>query len=150
MDSFELSSLCSEETSSWHSAFEPISDKRKTSKSSPSTPGAIERESSKDISSEGVGKSKHKKDTKKGKKSSKRKHKTSKKQSSHSSLQSDSCPAVLKNQTQESCAAFLELGDPMQFHRPLPAGKACAKMLVRAKYRCECHFLLSSKCPSRA
>ena len=72
------------------------------------------------------------------------------KQSSHSSLQSDSCPVVLNNQTQESCTVFLALGDPMQFRRPLPAGKACAKMLVRAKYRCECHFLLSSQCPSKS
>ena len=146
MDSFELSSLCSEETSSWHSAFEPASDKPK---SSSTTSRIVESKPHKDAQSRSVGKSKHKKDVKKHKKLSKRKQKKSKTKSSHSSLQADPSPILSSEPFEESCTVSLELGDPMQFHRPLPVGKAGAKMLVRAQYRCEGHFLLSSQCPNR-
>ena len=121
---------------------EPTSDKPK---SSSTTVGALKSKSRKCAKSKDVGKSKHKKDIKKHKKSSKRK----KKKSSHSSFQADPSPISSSELLEGSCTVSLNLGDPMQFHRPLPFGKACAKMLVRARFRCECHFLLLSQCPSR-
>ena len=78
-------------------------------------------------------------------KSSKRK----KKKSSHSSLQADPSPISSSELLEGSCTVSPNLGGPMQFHRPLPLGRACAEMLVRASYRCGCHFLLLSQCPSR-
>ena len=129
MDHFKPSSLCSEETSSWHSAFEPTSDKPT---SSSTTVGSLDNKSHKGAKSKRVGKSKHKKDVKKHKKSSKRKKK--RKKSSHSS-QADPSPISTSELLEGSCTVSPMLGDPMQFHRPLPIGRACAKMLVRARYR---------------
>ena len=142
MDQSKPSSVCSEETSSWHSAFEPTTDKPK---SSSTTVGDFKSKSRKRAKPKAVGKSRGKKDIKKHKKSSKRKKK---KKRPHSSSQSDSSPISSSELLEGSGTDSPNLGDPMQFHRPLPFGKACAKMLVRARYRCACHFLLLSQCPS--
>ena len=87
---------------------------------------------------------KDRKDNKEHKKTSKRKKKRK-----HSSSNVLPSPISSSNYCEASGSVSPDLGDPVQFHRQLPSGKACAKMLVRAQYRCACHFLLLRECPSR-
>ena len=141
MDPQKYSSVCSEETSSWHSAFEPTGDKMT---SSSTTVGDSKSKARKSSKSKKSGKSKDKKDSKRHKKTSK-----SKKRRKHSSSKVEPSPISPSNHPERSRSVSPTLGDPMQFHRRLPSLTACAKMLVRARYQCACHFLLLSECPSR-
>jgi len=43
--------------------------------------------------------------------------------------------------------AFWEPTRGLPLPRPLPKGRAAAKMLVRAGFRCQCHFLRLAACP---
>ena len=139
MDPQKCSSVCSEETSSWHSAFEPTGDKLK---SSSTTVGDTKSKARKSSKSKGSGKSKDEKDNKEHKKTSKRQKKRK-----HSSSKVEPSPISPSNHPERSRPVSPTLGDPMEFHRRLPSGTACAKMLVKARYRCACHFLLLSECP---
>ena len=141
MDSQQYSSVGSEETSSWHSAFEPTGAKPK---SSSTTVGASESKARKSSKSKKSEKFKDKKDNKEHKKASNRKQKPK-----HSSSKVEPSPISPSNNPELSKSVSPTVGDPMQFHRRVPSGMACAKMLVRARYRCACHFLILNQCPSR-
>ena len=122
-------------------SFEPTGDKLR---SSSTTVGDLKSKARKSSKSKESRKSKDKKDNKEHKKTSKRKKKRK-----HSSSKVEPSPISPSNYLEGSRSVSPTLGDPMQFHRRLPSGKACAKMLVRAQYRCACFFLLLSECPSR-
>ncbi|OLP95509.1 hypothetical protein AK812_SmicGene22362 [Symbiodinium microadriaticum] len=108
MESRKVSSVLSEETSSWHSAFEPAGDKIKSS-SAVGDPKIKPRKRSKSKKS---GKSKGKKDNKEHNKISKKKRRK------RSSSKVELSPVPPSNRSEFSRSVSPMLRDPMQFHRP--------------------------------
>ena len=142
-----------DDTSSWHSAFDPPQTSGPSSShviSSPLTTSKHRRRSKKKSSKSK--KSRRKTMDKKCKKSSKSlksRHKTAKKKKSSSSAESrpfsSSCEtAPDSNEIFEDTAVPEPLREREQ---PPSRTRACAKMLVRSSLRCPCHFIYRWECP---